>query len=159
MELGIKEILLLIINEIAFSTLIFIWYVLYRFGVIATSPLFALLITLIQNLVILTILIKKKQINRTNILRFAFILFILKVLPLLYFFPNYLDFTIKDVFILIYMYLIYIIAIIIIIEIFDIDIKIDKIVYNDTIGDSYEKAHTTRIFDFTYDEIIRKIIG
>jgi len=157
MELGIKDILLLLINELAFSTIIFIWYILYRFGIILANPLFALLITFIQNIIILIILIKKKQINRENILRFSFILFIFKILPLLYFFPNYLNFTLTDVFILIYIYLFYIIAIIIIIEIFDIDIKINKFLYDDTIGDRYEKSYSTHIFDYTYDEIIKKI--
>lgn len=153
----IKQLLLLLISEIAFSSFIFIWYILYINGFIKSSPLFALLITLIQNIIILILLYKNKKINKKNILRYLFILFILKILPLIYFFPNYLDFTLKDVFFLIYLYAIYIIIVILIVEIFNIDLKIEKIIYNDTIGDSYEKAHTTRIYDFTYDQIINKI--
>jgi len=156
--LGIKEVLLILLNEIAFSTIIFLWFILYRIGIIKGNPLFALLITFIQNIIVLIILIKKNKINKTNILRYLFILFIMKVLPLLHFFPNYLDFNSRDVFILIYLYSIYIIISIVIIDIYDIDIKIDKIIYNDTLGDNYEKAPSTRIFDFTYNEIINKII-
>ncbi len=153
----IKQLLLLLISEIAFSSFIFIWYILYRIGFIKSSPLFALLITLIQNIIILILLYKNKKINKKNILRYLFILFILKILPLIYFFPNYLDFTLKDVFFLIYLYAIYIIIVILVVEVFNIDFKIEKIIYNDTIGDSYEKTATTRIYDFTYDQIINKI--
>ena len=157
MNIGVKEVFLFLINEVAFSSLIFIWYILYRIGIIGASPLFALLITLIQNIIVIIILIKKNKITKNNLLRFSFILFILKIIPLIYFFPNYLDFTLKDVFLLIYLYIIYIIIAIIIIDVFNIDVKIENIIYNDTIGDSYEKTATTRIYDFTYKEIIQKI--
>ena len=157
MNIGVKEVFLFLINEIAFSSLIFIWYILYRIGIIRASPLFALLITLIQNIIVIIILIKKNKITKNNLLRLSFILFILKIIPLIYFFPNYLDFTLKDVFLLIYLYIIYIIIVIIIIDVFNIDIKIEKIIYNDTIGDSYEHTATTHIYDFTYNEIIQKI--
>lgn len=157
MNIGVKEVFLFLINEVAFSSLIFIWYILYRIGIIGASPLFALLITLIQNIIVIIILIKKNKITKKNLLRFSFILFILKILPLIYFFPNYLDFTLKDVFLLIYLYIIYIIIAIIIIDVFNIDVKVENIIYNDTIGNNYEKAPSTRIYDFTYKEIIQKI--
>lgn len=159
MNTNIKEVIFLLANETAFSSLIFIWYILYRLKFIKTSPLFALLITLIQNIIVIIILIKKNKITKMNIIRFSFILFILKILPLIYFFPNYLNFGLKDVIIVIYLYLIYITIIIILIEIFDIKLNLENIIYNDTIGDSYEKTATTRIYDFTYKEIIERIFN
>ena len=53
--------------------------------------------TFIQNIVILTILAKKRKIHRTNIIRLIISLLILKILPLLSYFPNYLSFTLKDI--------------------------------------------------------------
>jgi len=156
--LDVKNVILMLLNKVAFSTIVFIWFILYRIGLIEGSPLFALLITFIQNLTGLIINNKKNKINKTNILRYSFILFIMKILPLLHFFPNYLNFDLRDIFIVIYLYSIYLIFAIIMTDLFDLDIKIDKIIHNDTIGDNYEKAATTRIYDFTYNQIIDKII-
>jgi len=154
---GIKETLFLIISDFAFSSIIFIWYILYKLGLNVTNPLFALLITFIQNIIILSILLKKKKITKDNALRYGFILFILKILPLLSFFPNYLNFTLKDIIITVYVYIIYMLLIIIIIEIFGIDIDFTKIMTDDFFGENYEKTFTTKIYDYTYDEIISKI--
>ena len=158
-EIILTEVLFLIISEIAFSFVIFIWFSLYQYGIIKkSSPLFALLITFIQNIIILIILIKKNKINKTNIIRYTFILVFIKIIPLLYFFPNYLNFTIKDVFITIYLYLIYIILIIAIIEFFNIKIDLGKLINDDFTGENYEKGYTFKIYDMTYNELISKII-
>lgn len=154
---GIKETLFLIISDFAFSSIIFIWYILYKLGLNVTNPLFALLITFIQNIIVLSILLKKKKITKDNALRYGFILFILKILPLLSFFPNYLNFTLKDIIITVYVYIIYMLLIIIIIEIFGIDIDFTKIMTDDFFGENYEKTFTTKIYDYTYNEIISKI--
>lgn len=154
---GIKETLFLMISDFAFSSIIFIWYILYKLGLNVTNPLFALLITFIQNIIVLSILLKKKKITKDNALRYGFILFILKFLPLLSFFPNYLNFTLKDIIITVYIYIIYMLIIIIIIEIFGIDIDLTKIMSDDFFGENYEKTFSTKIYDYTYDEIISKI--
>lgn len=156
-EIIFTELLFLIISEIAFSFIIFIWFTLYQYGIIKSNPLFALIITFIQHIIILIILIKKNKINKTNIIRYIFILVILKILPLLYFFPNYLSFSIEDIFITIYLYLIYIILLISIVEIFKIKINLKKIIENEIFGENYEKSHTTKIFDYTYNELMSKI--
>lgn len=153
MDLYTRDVFIILINQIAFSSLIFIWYILYSLGIIKSSPLFALLLTLLVNIIILSILIKKNKITKKNITRFIFILLIFKILPLISFFPNYLNFTFKDIFIIIYIYAIYIVAIIIIIEIFNIDIKLDKFIYDDSIGDNYDKTATTHIYDFIINKI------
>jgi len=70
--LDVKNVILLLLNKVAFSTIVFIWFILYRIGLIEGSPLFALLITFIQNLTVLIILIKKNKII-FNIINYFFI--------------------------------------------------------------------------------------
>lgn len=157
-ELILTDVIFLILTETTFSSIIFSWFLFYKFGLIKTNPLFALIISFIQNIIIIFFLIKKNKINKNNIFRLLISLIILKALPLLYFFPNYLNFSLKDIFITIYLYIIYIIFIITIIEIFKIKINLRKIIEDDFYGDNYEKQHTVRIYDLTYNELISKII-
>jgi len=156
-KLTLNEILFIMITETTFSIIIFLWYIFYKLGLIKANPLFALLISFIQNIIIIIVLAKKHKIHKDNILRLSISLLILKTLPLITFFPNYLNFTIQDIFNTIYLYIIYIILIIVIIEIFKIKINLRKIIEDDFYGDNYEKQHTTRIYDFTYNELIAKM--
>ncbi len=157
-ELILTDILLIIITEITFSIIVFLWFTFYKFGLIKINPLFALLISFIQNIIIIIILAKKHKINRTNILRLSIGLIIFKVLPLLTFFPNYLNFGFKEIFATIYLYIIYIILVIVIMEIFKIKINLRKIIEDDFYGENYEKQQGIRIVDLTYNELISKII-
>jgi hypothetical protein len=157
-EIILTDILLVIITEITFSIIVFLWFVFYKFGLIKINPLFALLISFIQNIIILIILAKKNKINRKNIIRLVIGLLLIRVLPLLTFFPNYLNFGFKEIFATIYLYIIYIIIVIAIIEIFKIKINLRKIIEDDFYGENYEKQHGIRIYDLTYNELISKII-
>jgi hypothetical protein len=157
-ELILTDILLLIITEITFSIIVFLWFTFYKLGLIKINPLFALLISFIQNIIIIIILAKKDKINRTNILRLSIGLIIFKVLPLLTFFPNYLNFGFKEIFATIYLYIIYVILVIVIMEIFKIKINLRKIIEDDFYGENYEKQQGIRIVDLTYNELISKII-
>ena len=156
--MNINETAFLIINQLTFSFIIFGWYILYRLGLVTTSPLFALLVTFIQYIIIFFILIKRNKIHKNNIIRILFVLFILKIIPLITFFPYYLNFTLADIFATAYLYLIYIIIAIAFVEIFNLDINIGKLIKDDITGDNYEKSYSTKIYDFTYDEIIAKIL-
>jgi hypothetical protein len=157
--MNINETAFFIINQLTFSFIIFSWYILYRIGFITSvSPLFALLVTFIQYIIIFFILIKRNKIHKNNIIRILFVLFILKIIPLITFFPYYLNFTLADIFATAYLYLIYIIIAIAFIEIFNLDINIGKLIKDDITGDNYEKSYSTKIYDFTYDEIIAKIL-
>ena len=157
--MNINETMFLVINQLTFSFIIFGWYILYRIGIITSvSPLFALLVTFIQYIIIFILLIKKNKINKNNILRSLFVLFILKIIPLITFFPYYLNFTLADIFATAYLYLIYIIIGIAFIEIFNLDVNIGTLINDDITGDNYEKSYSSRIYDFTYDEIIAKIL-
>lgn len=157
--MNINETMFLVINQLTFSFIIFGWYILYRIGFITSvSPLFALLVTFIQYIIIFALLVKRNKIDKNNIIRTLFVLFILKVIPLLTFFPYYLNFTLADIFATAYLYLIYIIIAIAFIEIFNLDVNIGTLIKDDITGDSYEKSYSSRIYDFTYDEIIEKIL-
>jgi hypothetical protein len=157
--MNINETVFLVINQLTFSFIIFGWYILYRIGLITSvSPLFALLVTFIQYIIIFILLIKKNKIHKNNILRILFVLFILKIIPLITFFPYYLNFTLADIFATAYLYLIYIIIAIAFIEIFNLDINIGTLIKDDITGDNYEKSYSSRIYDFTYNEIIEKIL-
>lgn len=156
--MNINETAFLIINQLTFSFIIFGWYILYRLGLVTTSPLFALLITFIQYIIIFALLIKRNKIHKNNIIRIIFILFILKVIPLITFFPYYLNFTLADIFTTAYLYIIYIIIDIAFIEIFHLDINLGKMIMDDISGDNYEKSYSSRIYDYTYNEIIAKIL-
>lgn len=157
--MNINETAFFIINQLTFSFIIFSWYILYRIGFITSvSPLFALLVTFIQYIIIFFILIKRNKIHKNNIIRILFVLFILKIIPLITFFPYYLNFTLADIFATAYLHLIYIIIAIAFIEIFNLDINIGKLIKDDITGDNYEKSYSSRIYDYTYDEIIAKIL-
>jgi len=155
----INETMFLIINQFTFSFIIFGWFILYRIGLITSiSPLFALLVTFIQYLTIFILLIKKNKINKNNIIKIIFVLFILKIIPLITFFPYYLNFTLSDIFATAYLYIIYIIITIAFIEFFDLNINVGNLIKDDITGENYEKSYSSRIYDFTYDELISKII-
>lgn len=157
-ELILTEVIFIILTEITFSIIVFLWFIFYKLGLIKINPLFALLISVIQNIIILIILAKKNKIHKTNISRLIIGLIFFKVLPLLTFFPNYLNFTLKEIFATIYLYIIYIILVIVIVEIFKIKINLRKIIEDDFYGENYEKQHGIRIVDLTYNELISKII-
>ena len=157
--MNVSETIFLIINQLTFSFIIFAWYILYRIGFItSTSPLFALLVTFIQYIIVFGVLVKKNKIDKNNIIRIVFILFILKVIPLLSFFPNYLNFNLTDIFTTAYLYIIYLILDIALIEIFDLKINLGKIIEDDISGSNYEKSYSSKIYDFTYNQIISNII-
>lgn len=156
--MNINETVFLVINQLTFSFIIFGWYILYRIGFITSvSPLFALLVTFIQYIIIFALLVKRNKIHKNNILRILFVLFILKVIPLITFFPYYLSFTLADIFATAYLYIIYIVIAIAFIEIFNLDVNIGTLIKDDITGNNYEKSYSSRIYDFTYDEIIAKI--
>jgi len=112
-NIKLKDLNLFIISDITFSLIVFLWYLLYKFNIITIySPLFALIITFIQNLIILILLIYKTNFTIKNAIKYILLLFILKILPILSFYPNNFIIKIKDIFIILYLYFIYIVFII-----------------------------------------------
>ena len=153
------KVLLILLNDISFSLILYIWFILYKFGVITSiSPFFGLLVGLIQNIITISYLFKNGSISKDNIIRYLFILLILKIIPLLTFLPDNLKITYKDIIYTVYLYVIYIAVLLIIKEIFDIKkLNINHTLKDDLTGERYKDEYSTKIYDFTYEKIISKI--
>ncbi len=162
----IQKFLLGIIYDITFTLIVYFWFILYSFGLVKTSPLFAFMVSIIQNVYILISLTINKKININNISRYLIILIILKVLPIIGFIiSNNFKITLIDVFYTFYLYIIYIVIIIIFVEVFKAKYNVSNILYNDLTGERYNHEYSTKIYDKvidysmkTYNEIITKIV-
>lgn len=79
--LNIKRII--IINDLIFSTLIFIWYLLYINGIFTyANPYIGLLLSLFNNIISFYYLIKDKT-SIKNLLLYAILFIGIKILPLI----------------------------------------------------------------------------
>lgn len=162
----IQKFLLTIIYDITFTLIVYFWFILYGFGLVKTSPLFAFLVSFMQNLYILISLSINKKINLSNITRYLIVLIVLKVMPIIGFIiSNNFIITLSDVFYTFYVYVIYIVIIIILVEVFKAKYNVSNILYNDLTGERYQKEYSTKIYDGVveyskqkYDEIIKKIV-
>jgi hypothetical protein len=162
----IQKFIFAIIYDITFTLIIYGWFILYGFGLVKSSPLFAFIVSLSQNIYILISLAINKKININNIFRYLMILVILKVMPILGFIvTNNFKITFTDVFYSFYLYIIYIVIIIILVEVFKAKYNVSNILYNDLTGERYQHEYSTKIFDAVmdysknkYDEIIKKIV-
>jgi len=162
----IQKFILTIIYDITFTLIVYFWFILYGFGLVKTSPLFAFLVSFMQNLYILISLSINKKINLSNITRYLIVLIVLKVMPIIGFIiSNNFIITLSDVFYTFYVYVIYIVIIIILVEVFKAKYNVSNILYNDLTGERYQKEYSTKIYDGVveyskqkYDEIIKKIV-
>lgn len=155
-EFKIRDIInLFLLTDITFSLIIFIWYLLYRFELFTYfSPFFALVLTLIQNLIIIIILIKKNKITLSNSFKYLLLLVILKIIPIISFYPKKFKVNMRDIFFILYLYAFYIIFLIILVDIFNYQYDIKKMIYADFTGENYEKNPQLKIYDMTYDSLI-----
>ena len=63
-DITLSAIQSILFNDISFSIIIYIWYLIYiNNGISAPNPFFALSISLLQNIIIFLYLIKKKIFN------------------------------------------------------------------------------------------------
>jgi len=162
----IQKFILTIIYDITFTLIVYFWFILYGFGLVKTSPLFAFLVSFMQNLYILISLSINKKINLSNIIRYLIVLIVLKVMPIISFIiSNNFIISLNDVFYTFYVYVIYIVIIIILVEVFKAKYNVSNILYNDLTGERYQKEYSTKIYDGVveyskqkYDEIIKKIV-
>lgn len=158
-KITLNSIKIILINDFAFNFIIYIWYLLFIFGIIKSpNPFFALFITLIQN-ILTYIYVIFKGISKENLLKYTIILIIMKIFPLLSF--NYQENLINyyDIYLTINIYLIYVL---ILIFIYDIllkkNIDIFKIVFSDLFNENYDKKSINNTYDIVYHDIIKRII-
>jgi len=146
---------LFILSDITFTLIIFIWYILYIFNIFTYfSPFFALVLTLIQNIFIISFLIKNKKINISNAFKYILVLVILKVIPILSFYPNKMIIHIRDIFFIFYLYAFYILFLIILVDLFDLQYDIKKMIYADFSGENIDKSPQTKIYDLSYESLV-----
>jgi len=155
----LHDINIILLNDLTFSLIIFIWYILFKIGLLTYfSPLLGLIITFIQNMLLLIYFFRIKKINLNNAVKYLIIMVILKILPIISFYPD--QFIIKpiDVFALLYLYIFYIIFIIILGNIYHIKYDLQTIIYNDVSGIKNEDSINYKIYDTAYNSIINSII-
>jgi len=154
-DLKISDFNLFLISDITFSLIIFIWYLLYKYELFTYfNPLFALILTFIQNLILLIFLFYKKKLNLSNSFKYFIVLIVLKIMPILSFYPNKFKIHLKDIFFILYLYAFYIILLIILADFFNFKYDIKKIIKADFSGENYDKTPQNKIYDLTYDSLI-----
>ena len=145
----------IILSDITFSIVIFIWYLLYNYKIFTYfSPFFALIVTLIQNIIIIVFLIYKNELNIPDLFKYIVVLIILKVIPILSFYPNKFVIHLRDVFFILYLYAFYIFILIILDYIFEFKYDLKKTIKSDLKGENYDKTPQYKLYDMTYDGII-----
>lgn len=157
-NITLSALTIIILNDIAFNIIIYIWYILYSIGFITSAnPFFALSITFIQNIAIYIYLLKK-GLSKNNLIKYTILLIILKVIPLISLRNNiYINYI--DVYVTIYIYIIYILILIIINDLLlKKNIDIIKIIINDIKYDNYEKKNINKLYDIVYEDVIKQII-
>lgn len=157
-NITLSALSIIILNDLAFNIIIYIWYILYSFGIITSAnPFFALSITFIQNIIVYIYLIKK-GLSKNNLIKYAIIMIILKILPLISLRNNmYINYI--DVYITVYIYIIYILILIIINDLLlKKNIDILKIITSDIMLDNYDKKNTNKLYDIVYEDVIKQIL-
>jgi len=153
-----EDINIFIINDLTFSIIVFIWYILYQLGIYTSySPLFALIITFIQNIIILGLLFYNKKITISNIFKYLLVLIIIKILPILSFYSNF-KITFKDILFMFILYIFYLIIMFIIVMIIKPEYNIKTKIMDDLNGKSLKDDVIYYSYDYAYDNLIKKII-
>jgi hypothetical protein len=156
----LSDIHLFLISDITFTLIIFLWYLLYSYNIFTYfSPFFALVLTLIQNIFIIGFLFYNKKITISNFFKYLIILIVLKIIPILSFYPNKMKIHLRDVFFILYLFAFYIIILIILVYIFNFKFDIKKMINNDLNGSNYDKTPQYKIYDLTYDGLISVIFS
>ena len=157
-DITLTKIRLLIINEFAFNIIIYIWYGLYKFGIITgANPFFALVLSLIQN-IILFIYLLINGLSYADMLKYTIVLLIFKIFPI-YSMRNDMNISFFDVYVFIYLYLMYIFLLLVIFNIFlKKNFNILNIFKKDITNDKYDKNITSNAYDTIYNDMILRII-
>lgn len=151
---------IILLNDISFNIIIYIWYILYSYEFIKSpNPFFALSISLIQNILIFIYLLNKKN-SYDDLIKYTILLIILKIMPLISLYLND-NITINyfDVYITVYLYIIYIFICIIIYNILlHNNINVVKIIFDDFKPHDYKENIMDVIYDKSYNDVIKQII-
>lgn len=159
-EIKISKANLVILGDLTFSAIVFIWYLIYKLGFLRDfSPLLALIITFIQNIIIFLIMVFKKQTSKEKIIQYLIVTILLKILPIISFYPDNFIITFKDIVLIIYLYIIYMIIIFILIGFFRYKYDIKTVIYDDISGKGYEHSIQYNISSLSYESITDAIFS
>jgi hypothetical protein len=158
-KINIEDINVILVNDLTFTIIIFIWYTLYQFGIYTyNSPLFALIITFIQNLIIISLLFYNQQINISNILKYFVVLVLLKIIPIISFYYNSnFNIYLIDIFFTFIIYLIYLLVVFIIIKIYSPDYDIKKKIMEDLSGKNLKDEFLYHTYDYVNNLMFNNI--
>ena len=153
----LTKIRILLINEFAFNFIIYIWYILFILGIITTpNPFFALVLSLIQNVILLTYLLIK-GISYQDLLKYTIVLIVFKLFPI-YSMRNNMSVSYFDVYSGIYLYIIYIFIILVIVNVFlHKNYDIMNLLQRDLTNDKYDKSIASTAYDTVYHDMILRI--
>lgn len=146
------QFLILLINDFLLYIIFSIWYLLFQYEIIKSpNPLFAYIITLIYNIIIIFFMIYKK-ISINKILIYSIIVFILKVIPIYYMITYYnLNVDLISIYITIIILLTYILILIVINNILlHNDINLLKIFTNSIINYDSNNDITNKFISIDY---------
>ena len=154
----LTRIRILLINEFAFNFIIYIWYLFFIFGIIKTpNPFFALILSLMQNVILLTYLLIK-GISYSDLLKYTIILIVFKLFPI-YSMRNNMSVSYFDVYSGIYLYIIYIFILLVVINVFlHKNYDIMKILQRDVTNNKYDTGVSSNVYDTVYNDIILRIL-
>jgi hypothetical protein len=155
----LSKIGIIILNEFAFNVIIYIWYLLFMFGIIdGPNPFFALILSLLQNIILFTYLLMMIGLSYDDLVKYTIILLVFKIMPI-YSMMNYMSVSFFDVYSSIYLYIIYMFLILVIMDIFlRKNIDIIKILKTDITNDRYDVNVSNKIYDTVYNDMILRII-
>lgn len=154
----LTKIRILLINEFAFNFIIYIWYILFILGIITTpNPFFALVLSLIQNVILLTYLLIK-GLSYQDLLKYTIVLIVFKLFPI-YSMRNNMSVSYFDVYSGIYLYIIYIFIILVIVNVFlHKNYDIMNLLQRDITNDKYDKSIASTTYDTVYHDMILRIL-
>lgn len=154
----LSKIGIIILNEFAFNVIIYIWFLLFIFGIIdGPNPFFALILSLLQNIILFTYLLII-GLSYDDLIKYTIILLVFKIMPI-YSMMNYMSVSFFDVYSSFYLYIMYMFLVLVVMDIFlrkNIDIM--KILKTDITNDRYDVNVSNKIYDTVYNDMILRII-
>jgi hypothetical protein len=158
-DITLSAIQTILFNDISFSIVIYIWYLIFiNNGISAPNPFFAIILTLIQNIIIFIYLIKKKY-TIDNLIKYTILLIILKIMPLIsLYIDNKNTINYFDIYSTVYLYILYIFIMIIIHNILLKDDKNIITTINDDIKREYKENIMDTVYNKSYNDVIKQII-
>lgn len=159
-DLTLSTLQIVLFNDISFSIIIYVWYILfYYFGINTANPFFALSISLLQNILVFLYLLKTKH-TAESLLKYTILLIILKVLPLISLYINdKISISYFDVYTTVYLYILYMFVMIIVHNIFLHNNKnIINTIKDDLNTNEYKKNIMDVVYDKSYNDVIKQII-